>query len=81
MVTAASIASSIHRMPRLAAPKPAGDEPPAAIETCPARHEITRVTGKDGAAIQQQYGVLVVPAEVSVAEWVEKARKLREDRK
>ena len=39
------------------------------------------LTGKDGAPIQQQYGVLVVPAKVSVDEWVEQARNLRADQK
>ena len=39
------------------------------------------LTGKDGAPIQQQFGVLVVPAEVSVEEWVEQARNLQADQK
>jgi hypothetical protein len=39
------------------------------------------LTGKDGAPLQQEYGVLVVPAKVSVAEWVEQARNLRADQK
>ena len=39
------------------------------------------LTGKDGEPLQQQHGVLVVPAKVSVDEWVEQARKLREGRK
>ena len=39
------------------------------------------LTGKDGAPLQQQHGVLVVPAKVSVAEWVEQAPNLRADRK
>ena len=39
------------------------------------------LTGKDGAPLQQEYGVLVVPAKVSVAEWMEQARNLRKGRK
>ena len=39
------------------------------------------LTGKDGAPLQQQHGVLVVPGKVSVDEWVEQARESRTDRK
>ncbi len=42
MVTAASIASSIHRMPRLASANPDRDGTPVAIQVRPVRHQKTR---------------------------------------
>jgi hypothetical protein len=50
-------------------------------ETIPYLPGLSPVEGKDGAPLQQEYGVLVVPAKVSVAEWVEQARNLRADQK